>query len=75
MESTNLIFQCANKLAECYLFIGARKAKEANNFVAQSRLYLAIVLYKLSYKFDRKNGALFLVAKCYQSLGNFDINK
>ena len=68
----NLIWKIANYLAKPYLFISGSPIKKPRTSFAMMRLYLAIQLFQYHYNKEKKNGALLLIAKCYQSMEKLD---
>lgn len=66
------MFKFANFLSKPYLYIGNRKPNDVNHLIDKLRLYTAIQVFRIFYFFSKKNGALFLEGKCYQSLGNYE---
>lgn len=68
----NLTWQIAHQLSKPYLFIGGTPKKNPRTLWAKAILKIVIVLFRIHYKHNRQNGALFFIAKCFQSLGNFE---
>lgn len=62
----------AYKLSKPFLYLEGKVPEGRNTRRGKLFLLLAILLYRMSYCFNKKNGAIFFVAKCYQSLGNHE---
>jgi len=68
----NLTWYFASFLSKPYLYVGNSPRRNPTSLVARFRLETAINLYLIDYNRKKDSAALFFIAKCFQSLENFE---